>query len=212
MRNMESPSPVVPLIVHTKGPCMGTCPVYTLSVYEDGRVVFAPRFFTLEEDTAYACWRMGEILEAFERADWPSLQESYMEGISDIPTYSLAYQGKKVTWNARAPRILYDLMALLDRRTAEEGWIETADHGEEGRARPGELILQMRRPEALDEVLQRHADQGLSLIRALDAGGRYVLVAFNERVTTAGSLMAKLRKDPDIGEVSRNREVHPRED
>lgn len=212
MQTPESHSPVQPLIVLTKGPCMGTCPVYALSIYEDGRVVFAPRFFTLETDTAYACWRMEEILVAFDQADWPALADSYMEGISDIPTYTLKYRNKKVTWNARAPRVLYDLMALLDRMAIGEGWLEGPQGEEEGPARPGELVIHLRRPEALEELLRRHADQGLVLLRSLDPGGRYVLVAFNERITTAGILMARLRKDPDIVQVSRNREVHPRED
>jgi hypothetical protein len=206
-------APVTPLIVLTKGPCLGTCPVYTLDIYADGRVQFMPRFFTLEPDTAFACWRMEEILRAFESAEWNALAERYVEPISDIPLYTLRYQEKTVTWNTRAPRVLYDLMALLDRYTAQEGWTEGREQDEEeGTARPGELILQLRDQALLDEILDAHAEWGLTLIRKLDPQGRYLLVGFDEGRISPEKLMALLRQQSGVNMVSRNREVRPRED
>jgi hypothetical protein len=204
---------VTPLIVLTKGPCLGTCPVYTLDIFADGRVQFMPRFFTLETDTAYTCWPLDEIRSAFESVEWNTLEERYMEPIFDIPQYSLRYRDKTVTWNARAPRVLFDLMTLLDRYTANEGWVEGRDQGsEDGSARPGELILQLKDPALWEDILQSQAQWGLILLRKLDPPGRYLLIGFEEERIPAEKLMALLRQHPGVAMVSRNREAQPRED
>jgi hypothetical protein len=117
------PAPTEPLIRLEKGACFGTCPVFALDVYADGRVDFFPRLFTAIDTAASAQWDVAPILQAFDQAGLDELQDSYLSPIADLPTFTLRYGDSRIRWNAQAPEVLYTLMNMLDERALRQGWL-----------------------------------------------------------------------------------------
>jgi hypothetical protein len=198
------------IIRMTKGPCFGTCPVFELEIYSDGRVVFMPRMFTLLEDTATAHWPMEPILSAFNQAGLDTMATEYLQPISDIPTFSITFQKKQIRWNAGAPRVLYQLMGLLDSLAIDEGWLAPNEKGDAIEA-PVELILRVAEPGGDLNWLEAYRTYQLNVLRKVDNAGEYLILQYEQEAISASELIRLLRKDPNVKSVSRSRVAHLRD-
>lgn len=68
------------LLTLDRSPCFGTCPSYHLTVFEDGRVVYAGRSYVAVEDTVRAQIseaKVERLAEQFRAADFFSYRRSY---------------------------------------------------------------------------------------------------------------------------------------
>lgn len=199
------------VITLTKGPCLGTCPVFTLQVFRDGQVMFRPRFYTAVADTSYSCWDMKALIPAFRAAPWDTLQESYAEPVADIPSTTLTYNGKTVRWNIRAPHVLYDLEQMLIHRCRQEGWLTSLPGDDKSGIIPGEYILQLRDPSEWENLQKRHEDLALRLIRQLNPEGSLLLVHMDTAIMPAKEALARLRADSEVVAISPNHKVELRD-
>jgi hypothetical protein len=104
------------LIRMEKTPCYGKCPVYTLSIGQDGRGVFEGKENT--DYTGLYTFRLrraqiDELHEAFERAGFFSMEDKYHAYVTDLPTVYLTYRSggkeKKIMDYYGAPQELKDL-------------------------------------------------------------------------------------------------------
>ena len=188
----------------TKGPCFGTCPVFDLEIYSDGRVVFMPRMFTLQEDTVTAQWPLEPILAAFLQAGLDTMATEYLQPISDIPTFSLSFQKKRIQWNGGAPRVLYQLMGMLDSLAIDEGWLEPPKASGEVEA-PVELIVRLVEPISDSKWLDAYGKYKLVHVRNVDQAGEYIILKYNQDAISATELIRLLRKDSRVKSVSRSR-------
>lgn len=196
-------SNVQPLIRLTKGGCFGTCPVYALEIYSDGRAVFIPKKFTLTAETQSAHWPIMPILEAFKEAEFSSLDTLYYEPIADLPNYTLTYRTHKVTWNAGAPDNLHYLVSKLDQLCLDEGWLET-NGVREISFQSHQVIVQINDSKDRDKLLKSYSFCDLVWLKSLDAEGKYGLMKFDKEVIKMEDLLAKLALEPEVKAVSRN--------
>ncbi len=188
----------------TKGPCFGSCPVFDLDIYANGRVVFMPRMFTLMEDTVTSNWPLEPILSAFSQAGLDSMSSEYLQPISDIPTYSLTFQKKRIRWNGLAPRILYNLMGVLDSLVIDEGWLEPSEKVAQDEATI-ELIVRLTQAGDDSSWLELYRDYKLSIARKVDTTGEYLILQYDEDSISANELIRLLRKDTHVKSASRSR-------
>ena len=85
--------------------CKGKCPVYLLTVYGTGTVVYEGKDFvqtTGRQETAISRDEIKQLISEFERIDYFSLNDSYVERvITDAPSAitSLTLGGKTKTIN-----------------------------------------------------------------------------------------------------------------
>ena len=88
----------LPVIMMKKTECHGTCPVYTLIVYDNQTAkLVGERFLDLvgnyEADIPEAVY--NELVEAFEAADFFSFKSKYSANITDLPTTYLSYSNSE---------------------------------------------------------------------------------------------------------------------
>lgn len=198
-----------PIIRLTKGGCFGTCPVYALDIYSDGRVVFTPRKFTLTTEVQSAQWPIIPLIGVFEEAEFRQLDTLYFEPIADIPTYTLSFQTHKVSWNAGAPDNLRYLVTKLDQLCLDEGWLETFGVGEIS-FEPNQVIVQIKDSNVRNELLQAYSFCDLVWLKSLDTEGKYGLLSFDKEVIKMVDLLDKLALEPQVIAVSRNHFVQER--
>ncbi|HET9907580.1 MAG TPA: DUF6438 domain-containing protein, partial [Anaerolineales bacterium] len=127
-----------PLITLERTACFGTCPIYTLAIFEDGRVEYIGQDFvtiTGEQTGSISTEQVKELLAAFESADYFNLQDQYTAPITDLPTTitTLSFEGKTKTISnyggcmpdllIPAPQALCDLEIMIDEITNSAQWV-----------------------------------------------------------------------------------------
>ncbi|MCC6615574.1 MAG: (2Fe-2S) ferredoxin domain-containing protein [Anaerolineae bacterium] len=114
-------------------PCFGGCPVYTVTIYTDGRVVFEGERFTSAQGTQTAIIdpeMVEQLVAGFEQAGYFDWQDAYTEmTISDLPTVitSVTRDGetKQITryaGDSSAPLALPYLETWIDLAASTDQW------------------------------------------------------------------------------------------
>ena len=115
--------------------CFGPCPVYTLTIYGDGTVVYEGKDFAQTRGRAEATVsqeQIEQLISEFEKADYFSLNESYIEKtITDAETVitSITLNGRTKTiehyhGDFSAPEKLTELEDKIDEIVNSGQWIK----------------------------------------------------------------------------------------
>jgi hypothetical protein len=121
-----------------RGPCFGTCPVYTLTVSANGTVDYNGAYFVLAQGNQTASLTPSEVRKLHQAvldADFFSMDDRYEVGATDLPsiltTVSMSGQSKSVyhyglgcgTDLDLAPPGLCHLESLLEAIAVSNGWV-----------------------------------------------------------------------------------------
>jgi hypothetical protein len=115
--------------------CFGFCPIYKLTVYGNGKVVYEGKRFvkvTGTQTTTISRAAVRKLVSEFQRIQYFNLQDSYMGGHTDAPSAitSLVMGKKQKTVNhylasPDAPTKLTDLENKIDAVVNSKQWIGT---------------------------------------------------------------------------------------
>lgn len=116
----NSPAPVgeqaEPLITMEKTECFGTCPVYTIRIFADGRAEYEG-IKNVQKIGRYQQQLSTETIDslilAFEAAGFWQMEDEYVAEVTDLPTTYVAFhhqgRSKKIKDLIDAPQQLRDL-------------------------------------------------------------------------------------------------------
>jgi len=142
--NASDPQPTQPeinpstVITLERTACFGFCPIYTLTIYADGRVEFDGTDFvemTGKQTGSITTEQVQELVNAFRNADYLNLEDKYEAPVTDIPTTITSftedgqtktvvnYGGCMEESPVRAPQALCDLEIQIDEVTNSSQWI-----------------------------------------------------------------------------------------
>lgn len=122
-----------------RGPCFGSCPVYSVMIDANGNVVYQGTMFVAVEGkqtTTISEEQLGALVTAFKDIDFFSLKDSYEAGATDLSTTTtiLTMNGRtKTVFNygvgcdnelGPAPQKLCDLETLIDETVNVNQWVE----------------------------------------------------------------------------------------
>jgi hypothetical protein len=134
LANAPPPTPAPPpssrlLAELSRGGCYGTCPIYTVTVYDDGRVeykgerdveVIGARADRLDDAT------LAALRGAFDGADFEKLSDFVRNDCTDLPTVEIRYGDKTVHHyhgDRSAPEALWKLEQKLDELVKSARWV-----------------------------------------------------------------------------------------
>ena len=123
------------VITLQRGPCFGACPVYKLTVYGDGRVVYQGIRFVGVEGTRTAIInedKIRQLVNEFHAIDYFSLDDEYLDAdATDLPsaTTSITLNGQTKTvahyhGDFSAPEELTTLEDKIDEIVSTERWVK----------------------------------------------------------------------------------------
>lgn len=126
-------------ISYKRTPCFGKCPVYTLTINGNTRTATFNGEHNTEKMGVYTRPvtdnELEQLVSAFEKANFNSLNDNYMGEITDFPVKTISYsnngKAKTITNRSGAPQELLLLEKTLNNfAETTEGWkkSETADH------------------------------------------------------------------------------------
>ncbi len=101
LSNSEAGQANQPLLLFQKSPCLGTCPAYNATIYQDGSISFVEFRNALAQDTIQLQLseeELQQLKQELERLNYKDLQDSYLTNWSDISTTYLTFYeaGKEV--------------------------------------------------------------------------------------------------------------------
>lgn len=112
-----------------KNPCFGTCPYYTLTIYENGIASFDGKKdvdkLGLHVKKLTAKEYEG-VHRAFESSNFFELKDNYPSDLADLPKTVITYQkdgkSKSVTGDIARPSIVLGLDKILTQIAESDGW------------------------------------------------------------------------------------------
>ena len=112
-----------------KNPCFGTCPHYTLIIYENGIASFEGKkdVDKLGLHTKKLSSKVYEgILRAFDNSNFFELEDNYPSDLPDAPKTAITYHkngnSKTVTGDFTRPQIVLSLDKMLSQIAESDGW------------------------------------------------------------------------------------------
>lgn len=111
--------------------CFGTCPVYKLTIYGDGRVVYEGERFvnvTGTQNSQISQEKIKELVDEFYAINYFALKDKYDAPITDMPTtitsITIGGKTKKVVNYYGAPKKLDELENKIDEITDSKKWVK----------------------------------------------------------------------------------------
>ena len=112
-----------------KNPCFGTCPFYTLTIYENGIASFEGKKDVEKMGLHTKILSPKEyegVQRAFDASNFFELKDNYPSGLSDLPKTAITYhkdgKSKTVTGDIERPAIVLGLDKILTQIAESDGW------------------------------------------------------------------------------------------
>ena len=206
------------VLAYSKGGCKGRCPIFDLTVYENGWMIFDGKMWTKQKGKA-----MAQLTkEAFallqtdcEKADLWSKEPAYGMNIMDAPTTTIHLFEKgrdmEVKWRIRAPKALPDLSEKIMKIIMDKGWIEGSKVEMRKKkltsAIDSELIIQFKAPLDARKWCAKYARYGMAVKRTLSTMTPLYLMQFDATKIRPEEMLKLVKKQEQVVNAEFNKRM-----
>lgn len=195
------------VIEMSKSPCYGTCPVFTLTIYEDGIASFRGERYTQRT----GLWarqfdknELEEMVSAFRKANLWQFNNVYRGEYYDAPTVSITYyeEGdvKTIVGKDGRPYQVLELEAMLDDAARSEGWQQLSgdNHGFPPNVITDEIIVELKNGRDGAMWARQYRRYEMEIVERISPTGNYWLVRYNAEATPPQEMLEKVRSDLEV--------------
>jgi hypothetical protein len=206
--------PGVKLFEMSKSPCFGRCPIYTVTIYQNGvMTLMAKDNMTLKGNYTSTMNKseLKDFKSKLKALQIKEFKDEYREPIADAPATTVTYfdgaESKKIFTNFRYPDSLQAFTEQLnDRVTHNSAWTLVED-----KTVKQEYLILLKPETKLSDILQRYQDHELNIVRRLDpATSQYWLVIAKVLPENIELFLKTLRSDKDIQSAQTNKPLESR--
>ena len=116
-----TPTEAGPVLTFERTPCFGTCPVYTMQVFADGRVAYEGRHHVPiigKKEFKLPAATVADMLRQAKEARFETFETQYRSGVTDMPSTIVAIRQpdgtlKKVTAESGVPENVQSYFTFL---------------------------------------------------------------------------------------------------
>jgi hypothetical protein len=191
------------VIEMSKGPCYGTCPVFTITVYEKGVVAYKGErhsdklglYVKVLKKASYQ-----KLVNAFAQANLWQYKDVYKSQVPDFQTVTLTYyeEGdiKTIVGKDGRPAAVLELEQMLDQLAAEDGWElkEKPTYGLPENVKPDEIIVQFIDNVDPNTWVRKFAKQEMKVIKSMQ-NDRFWVIGFNKDIMPPREMIEFVRRD-----------------
>jgi len=195
------------IVVYSRGACFGTCPVYTLDIFENGYADYSGRNHTEK----MGLWRrklskaeMNRIKNAVSKSDFLSLKNEYKSMIADLPKTVFTFITKDTTKTISAKETMPDELKNLGTilyDIAEAGeWTTISKDAKEIKPEIvfNEILVQFRKGTHLPSWFKTMKDDGFRLITRIDDEKNIWVIGFDKDKYRGDDAIARLKEDDAV--------------
>ncbi len=199
-----------------KSACFGTCPVYTLKIFTNGRVEYHGDNHT-EKLGVYSRVLSDEvytnIARTFRLANLAQYDSLYRSGATDFPITSLTYHGKgfskTIAGDFETPKAVRALENKLDTLANAGEWVQEEAQVPYG-VIPNELIVELADGLSGERWVARHTKYSMELVRRIAPNLNLWLVRFDEKLIKPGKLIVELQRQKEVNKIEFNKRLQQR--
>ena len=218
----EDGAPIyTPLVEFTRGACYGKCPVYTLTIYNEGLAKFNGKKFT-DKDGIHTKLlskaQVEELRKTLEKANLFDYPDNYEDGIADAAQVTLTYYSenggpiKRIKGKGDRPEALKQLDARLEEIANSAGWetLEDQSYGLPSGYIANEIIVQLKPDTDAKMVAQRYERQEMKVVRTVSAPTHMYLVTYNPQRMAPEKMLAELKAQTEVLNAEFNKDLKMR--
>ena len=203
-----------------KGPCFGSCPVFTITVYENGIAAYNGERFTDKRGLFtrnLGKTTLDKVKKAFSEADLWKYPDAFKSQIPDLSTVTITYyegeRVKTILGKDGRPEPVMKLEELLDEIANTGEWTlkEKPDSGLPEGTIENEIIVDLDARIDGQNWVRQYAKQEMRVLKKLQTPGNFWLIGFNQDIIPPMEMLKWVRQDPDVHSAEMNKTVQPRD-
>lgn len=204
------------VITMSKGPCFGTCPVFTLTIYNNAMATFQGERFT-DKQGLYTMdigrEKLRQLVAAFREANLWQYPDAFKSQIPDLQSVTITFTNegktKSIIGKDGRPEALLQLEEMLDDIANAANWTlkEAPDFGLPEGTIANELLVQLKPRTDGSQWVQRYAKQGMKLVKRVSPGGDYYLVSFDTAAVEPNQMLGWVQEDELVVTAEFNKQV-----
>lgn len=206
------------VLTFSKGGCKGRCPIFDLTVYENGWMVFDGKMWTQQEGKATGQLTKEEFAQLqkdCEAANVWNKEAEYGMNIMDAPTTTIHLfekdRDKQIRWRIRAPEELPTLSGKIMQIIIDRGWIEGLKKDTSARLPTGaitdEIIVQFTEKLNAREWCSNYALYGLKVERTLSTMTPLYLLKFDAERTPPQKMLQIIQRSKKVASAEFNKKM-----
>jgi hypothetical protein len=202
------------LVEMSKGPCYGRCPVYTLTIYDNGVMTYEGLRFT-EREGLYIKKVADDELKALKMmlkdANLTQFRDAYRARLTDLQSVSISYYGnnsiKTIVGKDGRPEAVMNIQGELEKMADSEGW-ELKTRTKEGL--PDYIVEDELRVSLNDGVdarawARKYRKQGMQVVEIMSDRNNSWLMEFNATKNDPEEVLAIVQADLEVANAEFNR-------
>lgn len=202
------------------GPCYGNCPVYSLTVYNNGIVAYVGERFTDKRGTYIrdigrkALKKLKQELVAANLWEFPS---AFKSQIPDLATVTIEYfadgRSKVIRGKDGRPPQVLKIQELLEQIANEGEWKQQSapEMGLPEDYIANELVVQLDPDVQPEQWSRQYSRMDVKVVKRLNPANSSWLIRFNTDAMHPNEMLRTMRKDPDVLNVEFNKSLIGRE-
>lgn len=212
----------IPVIVYSKSPCFGNCPIYNMTIYNSGLIKYNGVRFTEKMgkfEKTLDTKTYSELLKLFKTNRFWRFDDDYGMDLVDAATITLSYSDngktKTVKGKSKFPDKLKEIFTKLDEiEKSKDGWIQLEKA--EKVVKPEEIIdnqiiIKTGEGMILASWLQEYKSYGVRLMRKISGTDDMWLIRFDKELISPEEMLKKIKADKYIAEAEFNTKTSERE-
>lgn len=209
-------SKLTPVISMSKGPCYGRCPVFTLTVYDNGIASYKGEMHTERLGTYVRKLEKGEmekLLSEFKRANLWQYRDTYRGHIPDMQSVSITYhengRQKTVAGKEIRPNAVKWLETQLDQLALTDGWIlkEPAAAQQPDHLIPNQLLVELQGGTDPEEWASGYTAYQMSYRRFLPDTD-FAIFSFDDSLISPEEMLGQVRMDEAVLSAEFNKKIY----
>lgn len=213
------------IISYKKGACMGKCPVYSITVDAEGRLVYHG-LVNVEKAGLYSRQltkkEFKKVKCKFKKARFHKLDEKYGMDIMDAPMTTYKYKSPKIEKTIKVktdtPKKLLKAEQYLQSLITDTDEITYTWEKEEGpsdsfgRKEMAErmIIVQLKPDVNVDAWLKKYQKYNVRNLKKIVPNRPLYLLAFNHATIQLPQLLSRMNKDEDVDSAEENKKIKMR--
>ena len=221
-KNMEHAAFEMPkeIIRYSRGSCYGKCPVYTLQLFSDGKVILVGKQnmnhigmyeYDLNED------EMQALTELLQKTDFNAMKDDYTGNIADLPHVDLAVTTsdvqKKIGGNWQFPEELTTVFEALNQYVQSEKWMPVKEkpilHLQSSSIIPDRIIVNLRDGMDGEDWVRKYNAFSGAIVKRVSPRMQLWVMTYDMYTIHPMEMLQKIKSDTDVvtAEFDKNLEM-----
>ena len=205
------------LVSISKGACYGSCPIYSMTVFEDGSCKFHGKRFCkklgpfIGSISAQELATLNQKISVLKLSEYPDKIESL---ISDFPSTEITVFSdsnvKSVWWRDNEPKELSELSTFLDKFRTDMNWEFDVNAPMQPGTIENQILVELKSGIKATEFVNDYSDFALKINKELTPKENYWLFEFDNSKISGGEMLKLIYKSEKINNAEFNKELEQR--